>query len=733
MTWRRFVPGLVVAEVVLAVVAAAAGALVYQGFFTTPGHLLALGFACLIGGVTAALGHRRLWSVAVLTVLGPVLVVVFGVFRGDSSLALGSLRGSWNRLLTVVVPVEPWDELLTVPALATWAAAFTAVLLVLRTRNVLAPLAPPLAGFLFALVVAGNQTGGHATATVVFLSAALPLIAVRAHRSTGTVRVEGQSPRSIAALATAALLVVVSALLGVAGGQALPLASGEHRFDPRDRLAPAITSTDTVSPLSRVKGQLRETPARTLFTVRVARQDVDRIDRVRTAALDVFDGTTWKSRDEYRMAGSHLTADPAQTRGTPVTARIELNEFSGPYLPVIGWPSRLTADGQDRFGFDPGSGVVVGTSTNLSRLSYEVTGEVVVKPYHEELAQAVTTPNNAPDLPGGVPDALRELAARYTMPRPVDRLQVLLADLQDKPNQLNSPPGHSYAAVTRMMTDPANAGGFVEQHVSAFTLFARMWGYPARVAVGYRLGDHRDGLFEVSNLEAYAWSEVHFAEYGWVTFDPAFSVSRGALTPPPEVPRVAPPSPAAPATAAAAAPPASSPPAEAADGWGFGWTAVLRDTLLLVPALAVLLMVAGGFVIIAKAHRRRQRRTNPGHAARVLGAWHELLDRLTERGISPPLSFTFHEVADHVGDFGDTVRAAARLATTATYAPEDIGRPEADQAWHLTDRLRTELRSQHGRAAALLAAANPRPLWTRWSRARRLRTALEGLEKGLYR
>lgn len=729
-TWRRFLPGLTAAEVVLAVVAAAAGGLVYQGFFTTPGHLLALGLACVVGGVTAALSYRRVWSVALSAVAGPALVLVYGVFRGDSSLVLGGLRGSWNRLLTVVVPVEPWDELLAVPALVTWAAAFAGALLVLRTRNVPAPLVPPLAGFLFAVVVAGNQAGDHTTATVVFLAAALPLIAIRADRST-TVRV---GRRSIAALALVFVTIAVSALFGIAGGPTL--ASGEHRFDLRDLLAPPITNTDVHSPLSRVKSQLKENPPRKLFTVRVARQDAHKIDRVRTAALDVFDGTTWMSGDEYRMAGSRLSADPALTRGISVTARIDLAEFAGPYLPVVGWPSRLAAggDGESRLGFDPGSGVVVSTSSNLAGLGYEVTGDVIMREY-DHLVHSATTPDHGRELPADVPEPLREMAARYTTANPADRLQMLEHDLQGKPNDLNSPPGHSYAAITRMLTDPANASGFVEQHVSAFTLFARMWGYPARIAVGYRLRDHRAGVFEVSTLQAYAWSEVHFADYGWVAFDPAASENRGTLVPSPEVPRVAPPSPASPSTAPAAALPAASPPAASADGPRFGWTAVLRDAVLLVPASALLLVLAGVSVVIAKSLRRKRRRARPGHAAKVLGAWHELLDRLAERGISPPVSSTFHEVAEDVrgrlGDTADLITASARLATTAAYAPEDVGPPEADEAWQLADRVSTDLHSR--RAARLLAAADPRPLWTNWSTARRLRQARENLERGLYR
>jgi hypothetical protein len=380
MTWRRFAPAGRLAEVVLAMVASAAGALVYQGFFVTDEHLLVLAIACLVGGVTATLGHRRAWVTPVPAVAGLGLVLVYGVFGGDSSAVLDGVRGSWHRLLTVTVPADTWGELLAAPTLVAWAAAFSSVLLVLWTRSALVPLLPPLAGFLFALFVVGNQAGGHLAATVVFLVAALVLTAIRTHRGTGdgAVRLERRSSRTATAFVAAGSMVAASAMFGLVGGQVLPLASGEHRFDPRDVLAPPVVSTDTLTPLAQLKKQLNETPPRALFTVRTTPDAATQIDRVRTAALDMFDGTTWTANDTFRVAGSHLTADPELVHRKAVTARIELHELSGPYLPVIGWPSRLGAPGETtgRFGFDLDSGVVVSNGPTSQGFSYDVTGEI---------------------------------------------------------------------------------------------------------------------------------------------------------------------------------------------------------------------------------------------------------------------------------------------------------------------------------------------------------------------
>lgn len=737
MNWRRFAPDVPLAEVALAVAASGAGTLVYQRFFATD-YLPVLAIACLVGGVTAALGHRRAWTTLALAVTGLALVMVYVVFDGAASAVLGGVRGSWNRLLTVTAPADAWGELLATPALVAWAAAFSSVVLVLRTRSAPAPLLPPLAGFLFALFVVGNQAGSHLVATVVFLVAALVLIAIRAHRGTGgsTVRIERQSTRPVTAVVVVGAMVAASALIGVVGGQALPLASGDHRFDPRDLLAPPVLSTETLSPLAQLKKQLTENPPRALFSVRTDPESADVIDRVRTAALEEFDGITWTSADTYRMAGSRLTIDPELANGKPVTARIELKELSGPYLPVVGWPSRLAAPGETPgwFGFDPGSGVVVRTGSGSRGLSYDVTGEVGQR--DKGLSGALTTPNHSPPLPTGVPEGVLA-TADVGQGTPYERLESLENRFKAVSYQLDRPPGHSYAAINRALNGMETGGGYAEQFAAAFTVIARMWGFPARVAVGYRLRDQKNGVFQVTTADAHAWSEVHFAGYGWVTFDPTLPDDSGTPNPPAEAPRVVPPRPTPSTTALADSQPATSQSAEVADDKGFRWNSVLNGTLALLPAVLLLSVLVVVGVVFVKARRRKRRRRAPGHAAQVLGAWHEQLDRLTERGISPPVSLTFHEVAryarDSLGDTANPIEVSAELATTAIYAPAHVDQPEADRAWELVARLEAELYPGRMSAARVLAAVDPRPLWRTWSDARRRRQAGESLEVGRYR
>jgi hypothetical protein len=49
-----------------------------------------------------------------------------------------------------------------------------------------------------------------------------------------------------------------------------------------------------------------------------------------------------------------------------------------------------------------------------------------------------------------------------------------------------------------------------------------MGGLPARVASGFTSGTHnpRTGVWSVTDIDAHAWVEVWFPQYGWVRFDP---------------------------------------------------------------------------------------------------------------------------------------------------------------------------------------------------------------------
>jgi protein-glutamine gamma-glutamyltransferase len=76
--------------------------------------------------------------------------------------------------------------------------------------------------------------------------------------------------------------------------------------------------------------------------------------------------------------------------------------------------------------------------------------------------------------------------------------------------------------------------GYCQQFAGAMALLLRMGGVPARVATGFTTGDYDSSKHQyvVSDLDAHAWVEVYFPDYGWVRFDPtpAAAPARGGHT-----------------------------------------------------------------------------------------------------------------------------------------------------------------------------------------------------------
>ncbi|GCE49297.1 uncharacterized protein DUF4129 [Thermosporothrix hazakensis] len=65
--------------------------------------------------------------------------------------------------------------------------------------------------------------------------------------------------------------------------------------------------------------------------------------------------------------------------------------------------------------------------------------------------------------------------------------------------------------------------GYCNYFASAMTLMLRSVGIPARVVAGYTNGDYDAGAGErvVKGKDAHAWSQVYFAGYGWINFEPS--------------------------------------------------------------------------------------------------------------------------------------------------------------------------------------------------------------------
>jgi hypothetical protein len=281
-------------------------------------------------------------------------------------------------------------------------------------------------------------------------------------------------------------------------------------------------------------------------------------------------------------------------------------------------------------------------------------------------------------------------------------------------NTVQAPAGHSYARLATFLSDgPYGHMGTSEQFATAFAVLGRTLGLPTRVAVGFLPSATGPGTHEVTNEDVVAWPEVWFETAGWVAFDPTPAES------PTSMPVTEQTNSASGIASEMAQNPALTPspvlsstsgkplPHEGRDSWGviFGFA---------LAGIALLLVLAGVLVVAAKRRRRAGRRYAGSAAARILGAWSEALDRLTQQGLPPTESLTAAEVVRaaqlHVGSAGDPVAPLGDLLNLALYAPTMPEPSQGDAAWRSVDDLMAGLASSTSRIQRARELLDPRPL-----------------------
>jgi transglutaminase-like putative cysteine protease len=743
------------AEATLAGATVAVTGLVYGRFFAGWGYLPPLVAAAGGAAAVAALAAWRRWGplrTPLAATLGFAALAIWAVAwstldrwlptaRTATALGPDLLRG-WARMLSVSVPADPTGDLLATPVAVTWLASFIAVTLVLRTRAMVAVLLPGVLALGTSLVLTAGQAGLDLAVTAAFLLAGLLLILVRAIRAdtTGAAGTGGAVRTSRGRLVRIGFgLPVVAAVtaLGVAGAGLVPLATGANRFDPRTVVPLRFDTGDTLTPLVTLKSQLRQQPARPLFTIRIQDAAGLKLDRVRTAALDRFDGAVWTSDDRYLVAGRTLAPDPSLTQPRQARIHVEIEGLPGPYLPVVGWPVRVGATG---IGFGAASGVLV-SNGSLPGLRYDLVGELGSPDGLDSAVPSIIDgASRYTELPPGLPPEVAAIAAALTAPatRPYAKLAAIEGYLRKLPYSLEARPGHSYDAIRRLFgSNPQDRVGYAEQYASAFAVLARSQGFPTRVAVGYllrpgeRRGDEHGDTYQVTTADAHAWPEVYLAGHGWVSFEPTdFTV---VPNPHPKDPPTAPaPGGNGTGTSSTAARPIEDP--SLGNGRAGTGARVLSGALLGLVILAGVVVALVLAVLLEKRRRRWRRRRGGGPNARVIGAWRDTTDRLVEHGVPVPASMTAREVAEHAEQRLDTsagaVAVLAPLVTAAVFGPAEPTGDEVRDAWQLNSRLRRELRQGRGWWRTVRAWFDPRPLLAGRRDRRRRRRSLEALRRG---
>lgn len=124
-------------------------------------------------------------------------------------------------------------------------------------------------------------------------------------------------------------------------------------------------------------------------------------------------------------------------------------------------------------------------------------------------------------LPGTLPPRVVDLAGTLTSQAgtPYDKVLALRDYLRTLPYTTTMPPpAHNADGVDHFLF---NVGaGYSDYFGSATAVMLRAVGVPARLAVGYGLGEvGQDGKIVVRDKNSHAWTEVFFPSYGWVEFE----------------------------------------------------------------------------------------------------------------------------------------------------------------------------------------------------------------------
>lgn len=727
---------------VLVLVATPAVNAAYSGGWAVPVVGAALGAAAVNLAVRSVV-DRGVGSTLVIVHLVGIVVWVTAAVRPaiDGATALGGVGDSVARLLTTLPPVDARGPELAVAVVATWVASATATALASRRGAGPATAAPAVLLFAAALLVGDPRralpdrvpaglTVAVGLALVVFALARSADRGGRAsQRSTARpARPDGPGPRAVARGGAGLLVVAAATVLAMAAAPSVPGLAGRERVDVRaDRDVPVEVGLDE-NPIDAVPALRRQGSETLRFTARVELPPGhDARLAWRVVLLDELGPDGWsQSPTSYVRAGSALGAPPADEarRRSRATVELDLAEPLGDTsaIPTLDRPTSVDPSG---LAFDRADGVLavpIGRD-RPPRVSMDVALPVLTA---SDLATAtVTRTDPDPSLPSSLTARVAQITGGATQPITV---LSLLTSAIERDESLTLDTTQTGLTRTALVVDILEAGGRGEaatvndaQLAAAFALLARAATLPVRLVVGYLtpVEDRRETL-RVTDADLTVWPEVRLDGLGWVPFplgppaggggsasSPLEGAGEGVVdeavdqetdaadraerssggTPGAEVP-----------------PPPPPPPVEEADERSVV-PVLVAGSLAAVVATALLVGPTGRWL-----RRRRRRRGEP--AARVVGAWDELVDSLAEAGATVTSDRSRPEIRDVAASRLPDVDAlevawVAAAADASVFGAVAIEATDVERAWAAAARVRRTSRRALGRPARVAATFRP--------------------------
>ena len=697
-------------------------ACLHEPVFGDGAGLRAAGAGCAVGLLIAAASTRWRWDA--LSTLAAVLAAHL-LGGGAAALPTTTAHGVVPTALTiqtlVIQTVRSWKDLLTLmplasayvgPAVMPWLSgllcSLAAGLLTVRARRPMLGTAPIM--LLGALGIAFGPTGVRPAVwpAVAWFCAVLAWWAwigsrmslesgedIRVGRTAAGLTMTRTATRGASrAVARTGRRVVVAALtLALAGGTGLAATTGLgpwQRIVGRDLITPPLDARQYPSPLAAFRHYTSDLEETTLVQVAGLPEGA----RLRLAAMDVYDGTTFTMSpagthpgDGYLSVGTRMPAFDVPDDSAPAQMTISSSGLLGPWVPTTGAVTALTFTGGDAVAQQDGLHLnrwaqALLTTGPTASMTYSL--DTMVEPeWSDGQLQGVEAPP-----PRGedrhVPQVVSDLATRVagSEQTPLARARAIERYLTTNGYYSNedtaaSRPGHRSDRLQRML-EADQLIGDDEQYAALMALMLHSLGVNARVVMGlYPPGGGQSAALHGGDV--HVWVEVEFDGVGWQTFDPTppydqtpqTEVTRPRSVPQPQVLQ-----PPEPPDAPVELPPSTSdkPAGQPNDEdrslpWG-----------IIGAAGAGLLLLVGPVVLIVAAkalRRRRRRRAEPARA--LTGSWDEVVDLATDSGIDVPVHLTRQEaawmLADELGPAAGAGPAAAKGAAEETGPATELGPP----------------------------------------------------------
>ena len=240
----------------------------------------------------------------------------------------------------------------------------------------------------------------------------------------------------------------------------------------------------------------------------------------RVLVLDRFDGTTWYANKPQPLQGE-LTP-----QGTAVRYSITLEPHDKPWIPVMDYadPTTLPTGARLNHDFSVTQRDPVQQRKRYNVNSYAVFGGALhMAP--DELPRALRLP-----AVGNPRARALALKIRSESRDQVEFVNKVLSRFHDEPYVYTlNPPRLLGDNVDGFLFDTRR--GFCEHYAGSFAYLMRAAGIPARIVTGYQGGEFNQlgNYLIVRQADAHAWTEVWFAERGWVRLDPTAAVAASRI------------------------------------------------------------------------------------------------------------------------------------------------------------------------------------------------------------